>query len=1285
MSESSVKNGWIEGKGEYTFPNGTVYSGDFINDEFDGEGTLTFPDGDMSFGDGLDFEDKDWGYLNNGDRRFYDEVKHGIRPAGASLLTNDPKGPPKIPKGCYDVGNGYFDPVENKTFSYDGSRMIGKPGEEEIKWIKNTVMKGFKEYVRDATSHASTATAHRGDDLLAVARNCSIFLTMDGSPMANHARSVSDASDIPTVEDTASVVTNAVETDSIASVRDSSVSFDLDDSPLRPASDQPAQDGVSLVDSSSAQNPTQEKTDTMGEARSRGRSESSDAAMCRICGQGVEEGPLYHPCRCSGSIAYVHEQCLRRWLAMRRTGRTDDDDGTFILEDQRCELCGHKFSFRVVYAPNAPSHLPVRYFLSETWKLIFSFVKKCFRPLYALTIWLVLLPLMSMTVLADIFGVIDGFPDRLQIYGFVLGPSSSSGSQFPWLAMIFRRPMLGVLCGGILISLCGFGLLQLWLHMRVAAVPMVVPTEPGDDRPRVIQRRRQRPAATSAATTATAETTSDTADDAAAGEHGDGNGGAHDGGDDDDSSGDAPTTGNVEEAEIEVRLENLIGLEGSLGPSISTWFVMLYANTIAMLALIVVPYYIGRIVYVHFFPAFLAYTPSIANGSPFSSSSSVTTAILATTLSRTTSFVTGIDNIENAAQCPLAPTLLQPTIPEDPYLVFVQRIQDHAATDTQRLYPRPLVDDFPWDLICLSFGGLLCTQVAAMYHLWSTRGGAGFIGRVLSIIGTALKYCVVIITGGFLPSLAVGCVVLLALESAGTHPLEPSNERSLMSLALGQLPVVVGAILVMLVGHLVISITQAAEQGVLSCLKPQAKEAMRESPAMVACFGHIIGRSEEEAGGEQRGGVVRNKGMVPALYYSLIYIVYKLALVFLCVLPALAFQHRYLPLQTRLVVTESPQANPEAAPSAFATSGSLDYLFVPVEFLCGHVLFPLVVRKPPMPPILASLGRKIVKCLGLSSPFLDCAPATVEWTLPLVLKLLSLLSLAATCTLVAITTLPLIVGRRACRLLLPASVLHYVDDLQAAPMGVVLTLLGGQVILRLMTAMSSIPAATRSFLTRLANNQHLIRSFLRNTGRLLFSLFSLLAATIFTFVIAPLLLGLLLYCVLVLPNSSSDVVNTASAPTKLFVFPCWVAGLVAMKVWILTIATRADVAWTMYDSHGIFYPPLHREVCVNLLWPSVRVWLFHSTVPSAVAKVLTVYLLSTFDDSVEYFCAFMSRYSVLLSVALDVCIRSILPTVVRAISDYHRRMFDERYLVSTELENFDDSTPPKEGSGVATE
>lgn len=203
---------------------------------------------------------------------------------------------------------------------------------------------------------------------------------MDALPLTQ-ARSVSDASDIPTVEDTASVVTNAaVETDSIASVRDSSVSSETEEHDA----DHLGVDGVSSLDSTAKPTESGELDKPLEEESSeRNRSESSDVAMCRICGQGAEEGPLYHPCRCSGSIAYVHEQCLRRWLAMRRTmgyifrlffyvdcsrcghletpylrlyltslagtGRTDDDnDGTFILEDQRCELCGHKFSFRVV-------------------------------------------------------------------------------------------------------------------------------------------------------------------------------------------------------------------------------------------------------------------------------------------------------------------------------------------------------------------------------------------------------------------------------------------------------------------------------------------------------------------------------------------------------------------------------------------------------------------------------------------------------------------------------------------------------------------------------------------------------------------------------------------------------------------------------------------------------------------------------------------------------------------------------------------------------------------------
>ncbi len=37
--------------------------------------------------------------------------------------------------------------------------------------------------------------------------------------------------------------------------------------------------------------------------------------VCRICRMtGEEDSPLYYPCACSGSIKYVHQECLLQWL-----------------------------------------------------------------------------------------------------------------------------------------------------------------------------------------------------------------------------------------------------------------------------------------------------------------------------------------------------------------------------------------------------------------------------------------------------------------------------------------------------------------------------------------------------------------------------------------------------------------------------------------------------------------------------------------------------------------------------------------------------------------------------------------------------------------------------------------------------------------------------------------------------------------------------------------------------------------------------------------------------------
>lgn len=38
--------------------------------------------------------------------------------------------------------------------------------------------------------------------------------------------------------------------------------------------------------------------------------------LCRICRVPAEiESPLYFPCACSGSIKYVHQECLLQWLS----------------------------------------------------------------------------------------------------------------------------------------------------------------------------------------------------------------------------------------------------------------------------------------------------------------------------------------------------------------------------------------------------------------------------------------------------------------------------------------------------------------------------------------------------------------------------------------------------------------------------------------------------------------------------------------------------------------------------------------------------------------------------------------------------------------------------------------------------------------------------------------------------------------------------------------------------------------------------------------------------------
>ncbi|GAB0198536.1 MORN repeat-containing protein 5 [Grus japonensis] len=124
--------GRMEGQGSYTLLTGTEYRGTLRDGMFDGEGELVFPNGGRywavwhrgvptqgkyTFADGLKYKDKKWHYCDGYDRRFYTEICSGLKPAGISQLTNLDT-PRKIPEGCYDCGDGFYNPETRVIVDY---------------------------------------------------------------------------------------------------------------------------------------------------------------------------------------------------------------------------------------------------------------------------------------------------------------------------------------------------------------------------------------------------------------------------------------------------------------------------------------------------------------------------------------------------------------------------------------------------------------------------------------------------------------------------------------------------------------------------------------------------------------------------------------------------------------------------------------------------------------------------------------------------------------------------------------------------------------------------------------------------------------------------------------------------------------------------------------------------------------------------------------------------------------------------------------------------------------
>ncbi|CRG90529.1 E3 ubiquitin-protein ligase MARCH6 [Talaromyces islandicus] len=120
-----------------------------------------------------------------------------------------------------------------------------------------------------------------------------------------------------------------------------------------------------------------------------------DPDTCRICrGEGSAEEPLFYPCKCSGSIKFVHQNCLMEWLSHS--------------QKKYCELCKTPFRFTKLYDPDMPSELPAPVFVKELAVLGLRSLLTWLRFVLVAFVWLGWLPWSMRAIWRALFWLADG-------------------------------------------------------------------------------------------------------------------------------------------------------------------------------------------------------------------------------------------------------------------------------------------------------------------------------------------------------------------------------------------------------------------------------------------------------------------------------------------------------------------------------------------------------------------------------------------------------------------------------------------------------------------------------------------------------------------------------------------------------------------------------------------------------------------------------------------------------------------------------------------------------------
>ncbi|KAG1738893.1 uncharacterized protein EDB91DRAFT_1137224 [Suillus paluster] len=163
--------------------------------------------------------------------------------------------------------------------------------------------------------------------------------------------------------------------------------------------------------------------------------EAEEQDTCRICSApGDSDQPLFYPCKCSGTIRYIHQDCLTTWLSHSKK--------------KTCDVCKHPYSFTKVYAADMPSTLPPLLLCRRLTQQALFGALFGLRAIMVGTVWLAVLPWITIWTWRVYFTMgestawwISGRGRPYADFFGINGPTAYSNGSSPGLGLHFNATL----------------------------------------------------------------------------------------------------------------------------------------------------------------------------------------------------------------------------------------------------------------------------------------------------------------------------------------------------------------------------------------------------------------------------------------------------------------------------------------------------------------------------------------------------------------------------------------------------------------------------------------------------------------------------------------------------------------------------------------------------------------------------------------------------------------------------------------------------------------------------